>query len=272
MSPENKDLPEKRYCLEVGEKQLKCINAALEEYFRIRMGQFTILSEDLSSMDMVFPSEKEKRDKEVDSFFERRDNTKIVLDAAYRIATGDRWAHGIAITGRTDTSRVCEDVWQVIRHQLWKDSADKPPYTVDSHPPLPVSDLPLPTCTMVEEKFQSNGYPIIVFDFDGVIHSYKSGWMGPSVIPDGPVPGIRESIQLIRESGYKVVVVSTRCATQEGREAVKNWLFRDGITVDAVLKEKPPAVCYVDDRAICFDGNANTLFEKIRGFEPWYKK
>ena len=31
--------------------------------------------------------------------------------------------------------------------------------------------------------------PIVVLDFDGVIHSYKSGWKGADVIPDEPVPG-----------------------------------------------------------------------------------
>lgn len=58
------------------------------------------------------------------------------------------------------------------------------------------------------------GYkPTVVFDFDGVIHSYASGWQGPGNTPDPVVPGISSSIKEIRDMGYKVVVVSTRCST-----------------------------------------------------------
>lgn len=35
--------------------------------------------------------------------------------------------------------------------------------------------------------------PTVVFDFDGVIHSYTSGWKGATEIPDPPVPGVREA-------------------------------------------------------------------------------
>lgn len=111
----------------------------------------------------------------------------------------------------------------------------------------------------------------VVFDFDGVIHSYTSGWKGESVIPDPPVPGIREAISDIRRAGYEVVIVSTRCATKEGYGAVRAWLIDNEIEVDGVKTEKPPAVVYIDDRAICFDGNPDNLLNKISGFEPWYK-
>ena len=111
----------------------------------------------------------------------------------------------------------------------------------------------------------------VVFDFDGVIHSYTSGWKGESVITDPPVPRIKEAISDIRLAGYEVVVVSTRCATKEGNGAVRAWLIDNEIEVDAVKTEKPPAVVYIDDRAICFDGNPDNLLNKIIGFEPWYK-
>lgn len=111
----------------------------------------------------------------------------------------------------------------------------------------------------------------VVFDFDGVIHSYKSGWQGENVIPDPPVDGIKEAIDDIRAEGYEVVIVSTRCAYYEGQVAIFEWLRKNGIVVDGVCKEKPPAICYVDDRAICFDGRADTLLGKIKAFKPWNK-
>lgn len=109
----------------------------------------------------------------------------------------------------------------------------------------------------------------VVFDFDGVIHSYKSGWQGETTIPDPPVQGIREAISSIRSAGYAVVVVSTRCSTNAGMKAVNDYLCHNGIVVDSVMREKPPAVCYIDDRAICFDGDSKSLLGKIEKFKPW---
>lgn len=114
-----------------------------------------------------------------------------------------------------------------------------------------------------------NYQPTVVFDLDGVIHSYVSGWQGVDVIPDPPVPLIQAEIERIRKAGYKVVVVSTRCADPAGMDAVKNYLGVNGIVVDEVLAEKPPAKVYVDDRALLFDGNPKGLLEKIQQFRPW---
>ena len=114
----------------------------------------------------------------------------------------------------------------------------------------------------------------VVFDFDGVVHSYTSGWKGTNVIPDPPVDGIEKALKDIHDAGYEVVIVSTRCSSILGRMAIENWLDMYGLTtfVDKVCKEKPPAICYIDDRAICFDGNSSSLLQKIENFKPWYKK
>lgn len=111
----------------------------------------------------------------------------------------------------------------------------------------------------------------VVFDFDGVIHSYTSGWKGADVIPDPVVEGIQSTINSLRQEDYEVIIVSTRCACPEGMSAVKKYLADNNIVVDAVMKEKPPAICYIDDRAICFDGHPETLLEKVRNFTPWNK-
>lgn len=47
------------------------------------------------------------------------------------------------------------------------------------------------------------------------------------------------------------------------------YLRENGIEVDDVAAEKPPAKVYVDDRALLFDGNPKGLLEKIQQFRPW---
>lgn len=114
----------------------------------------------------------------------------------------------------------------------------------------------------------------VVFDFDGVIHSYKSGWRGETEIPDPPVPGIEKALQEIHEAGYEIIIVSTRCKLEQGKAAIENWLKAHRLDeyVDGVLKEKPPAIVYIDDRAICFDGRPETLLGKVQGFTPWNRR
>lgn len=109
----------------------------------------------------------------------------------------------------------------------------------------------------------------VVFDFDGVIHSYTSGWQGYANIPDPPVPGIREAIQEIREAGYDVIVVSSRCVHPEGKDAIAQYLAKNKIEVGAIMEHKPPAIVYIDDRAVCFDGKPEKLLSTIQMFKPW---
>ena len=108
----------------------------------------------------------------------------------------------------------------------------------------------------------------VVFDFDGVIHSYTSGWKGATIIPDPPVPGIKEAIEKIRQL-YHVVVVSSRCSSSEGVTAIMDYLKANDIVVDDVVMEKPPAVVYIDDRAIRFNGDPSDLLNQIVSFKPW---
>jgi hypothetical protein len=105
----------------------------------------------------------------------------------------------------------------------------------------------------------------VCLDFDGVLHSYRSGWCGVEVIPDPPIHGTRDAIAHLRQH-YRVVVHSSRCCTEEGRQAVKNWLHKHDILVDDVCEHKPPALVYVDDRAIRFRGNWDDVLTEIRQF------
>lgn len=114
----------------------------------------------------------------------------------------------------------------------------------------------------------------IVFDFDGVIHSYDSGWQGYEVIPDEAVEGIEDVLKGLKKKGFKIVIVSARCIDKDGKEAIESWLKLHGLYdyIDDITDTKPPALIYIDDRAICFDGNTKTLMSKILNFKPWNKK
>lgn len=133
---------------------------------------------------------------------------------------------------------------------------------------IPLSELR--NIPRIPERRNTDMKKTVVFDFDGVIHSYTSGWKGITNIPDPPVAGIKKAITEIRATGYEVVVVSTRCASLDGLYAVEDYLRLHEIEVDAVQAEKPPATVYIDDRAICFDGNPSTLLGKIQTFKPWH--
>lgn len=60
----------------------------------------------------------------------------------------------------------------------------------------------------------------ICIDFDGVIHQYSQGWKDGSIY-DNPVNNAFETINLLVEQGYSVVIFSTRSPYQ-----IKKWLVR----------------------------------------------
>lgn len=112
----------------------------------------------------------------------------------------------------------------------------------------------------------------IILDFDGVIHSYTSGWKGAANIPDLPTEGAREVIKKLRET-YIVVVISSRCHQDGGIEAIKEWLTKHDIQVDQVSNDKPPHIVVVDDRAFRFTGDWQAVLDGIpEASVPWNKK
>ncbi|MEM8791034.1 MAG: hypothetical protein AAGE80_05420 [Pseudomonadota bacterium] len=134
--------------------------------------------------------------------------------------------------------------------------------------------------------------PILCLDFDGVIHSYTSGWKGADVIPDPPVPGAFQFINAAMPD-FDVHIFSSRSNQPGGIEAMQEYM-RIGFTslfqtmyFDAVLivdrvelkvtkslkwpTEKPPAMVTIDDRAITFTGEWPEI-EDLLSFKPWNKQ
>lgn len=118
--------------------------------------------------------------------------------------------------------------------------------------------------------------PILCLDFDGVCHSYTSGWRGTTEIPDPPVDGLWEFLNAALDA-FDVQIFSTRSHQPGGRRAMEEWFFRhtpnEYTHLPAMLSyplEKPPAMVTLDDRAITFTGTWPSI-ESLANFKPWNK-
>lgn len=123
--------------------------------------------------------------------------------------------------------------------------------------------------------------PILCLDFDGVIHSYTSRWQGAEVIPDPPVDGAI-GFMLDALHRFDVVIFSSRSNQDGGIDAMRAWLKEHagncwyeslqgpGLEDVRFVKEKPPALVTIDDRAITFTGEWPSL-DQISNFKPWNK-
>lgn len=122
--------------------------------------------------------------------------------------------------------------------------------------------------------------PTIAIDFDGVIHKYSEGWKDGTIY-DKPINGSHEALFQLKHK-FWVYIFTTR-AVQD----VVNWMnskfwgngemgfrtiampegtrFWHGSDV-AVSNRKLPAMYYVDDRGIRFDGSWKLTLEQIERY------
>lgn len=126
--------------------------------------------------------------------------------------------------------------------------------------------------------------PILCLDFDGVIHSYKSGWKGADVIPDPPVDGAMKFIWDATEH-FRVAIYSSRSGQLGGLDAMQGWLRNhfmafwgthatqadDKFSEIEWPREKPAAFITIDDRALTFEGVWPDI-ETLKAFQPWNKR
>lgn len=94
----------------------------------------------------------------------------------------------------------------------------------------------------------------VVLDFDGVLHSYVSGWQG-FVPGDPPEEGALSFCRRLVGAGARLVVCSARAREEEGLGATRRWLREYGFPEMEVTNEKPPGHFYIDDRAIRYEGS-----------------
>lgn len=120
----------------------------------------------------------------------------------------------------------------------------------------------------------------LVLDFDGVLHSYSSGWVAPTRVPDPPVPGAMGFlVEAVKH--FKVDIFSSRSGQPGGIDAMKHWLLLNlsenfGEEGEKAFHKlffpttKPAAHLTIDDRAVCFTGTFPSI-DEIKQFKPWNK-
>lgn len=141
----------------------------------------------------------------------------------------------------------------------------------------------------------------IAIDFDGVIHQYSKGWQRGQCY-DPPVNGVFESIQHLMKKGYSVFIFSTRKPKQIKRW-MKEWAYDSDYIVNGmggdpndysypkfnftveiipfwkkfwnksnvvgITRRKLPAIVYIDDRAMKFNGDWLEVINAIPYFKTY---
>jgi hypothetical protein len=80
------------------------------------------------------------------------------------------------------------------------------------------------------------GKPILCIDFDGVLHSYSSGWKGARCIPDPPVVGALDFL-IDAVEHFQVNIYSSRSRYFWGRRAIKKWLVKSFVDIESIASK-----------------------------------
>lgn len=147
----------------------------------------------------------------------------------------------------------------------------------------------------------------IAIDFDGVIHKYSKGWQDGTIY-DEPVDNVFETIQDLMGKGYSVFIFSTRSPKQikdwlmprcyesdyvvNGygndpfewvskkfgfdvevipwwKTVFKKSFFWNKKNVLGITNHKLPAMCYIDDRALRFNGDWLQTTQEVDSFKTY---
>lgn len=99
----------------------------------------------------------------------------------------------------------------------------------------------------------------VCVDLNGVLDTY-CGFTGK---PYPVRPGAKEFLMELKKLGFRVVILSSLLPDE-----VYSWLKETKLYgyVDSITSTKVPAIVYLDDRGITFDGDFQHALEAIKHF------
>jgi len=112
----------------------------------------------------------------------------------------------------------------------------------------------------------------ICLDFDGVCNTYD-GWKGEDEL-FSPRPHLGDFISTLLASNKRVAIFSTRPADKL-RTWFSKWFPSMDSSIDAgdlfFPERKPPADCYLDDRAVRFNGSFEEVLDDCLKFRAFWE-
>ena len=140
-----------KYRIEVSEEQLRVIGLAVDEYMRLRMGQFDALAEELALDGVADRIEAYKDDYQRGILNERGYSIERMFEAAYKMASPPHGGRGRQL----DSWGPCGVLGHASELQRWRDSPgakrESPGTTNRSFKPIPLGHEPFPKIERVEE-------------------------------------------------------------------------------------------------------------------------
>ena len=120
-----------RYTIELTETQISVVERALEEYFRLRMGQDIEFCNDMASLNCDLSPDNPKHEWIFDMYIARRDHLQELMRAFFRIAFEPKGY----LEEKTESMLVAEDIWDSIRCAMGRSRWGEP---------LHLSEEPMP--------------------------------------------------------------------------------------------------------------------------------
>lgn len=106
----------------------------------------------------------------------------------------------------------------------------------------------------------------ILIDLDGVLNEY-SGKYEKDFIPK-PATGVQVFLEKLSQT-YNITIFTTR-----NTKLTKNWLKQNSldIYITDVTNIKKPCYLYIDDRAICHNGDFDSTIHQVEKFRVHWNK
>lgn len=107
----------------------------------------------------------------------------------------------------------------------------------------------------------------IAIDFDGTIIKYLHGDEAKELAKWELIPNARQVINSLFDLGIHITIHTSRADLSQ----VSAFLDLKRVYFHEVCR-KPVATVYIDDRALPFLGSWQSMYSRIRKFQPWWLK